>query len=64
MSTPLQDGSVLALFGECVNESDGLSGRALRKLPFQAFVGWLCGRTTSVSLKEFLMALKKTIQVR
>ena len=64
MNTHLPDGSVLALLGECVHESEGLSGRALRKLPFQAFVEWLCGRTTSVSLKEYLMALKKTIQVR
>ena len=64
MNMSRQDGSILALLGECVSESEGLSGRALRKLPFQAFMEWLCGRMTSVSLREYLMALKKTIQVR
>ncbi|KAK8807691.1 hypothetical protein JH06_4085 [Blastocystis sp. subtype 4] len=52
---------VFSLFRECVYESDGLSGRCLRKLPFQAYAMWLCGST--VSLKEYLNALKRSVIV-
>lgn len=57
----VQDESLCALFHDCIVESEGLSGRALRKLPFQAYALWLCGRR--VVLREYLLALKRTIQV-
>lgn len=50
-----------AILHDCVLESEGLSGRALRKLPFQAYARWLCGRT--VGLNEFLAAMKRSITV-
>lgn len=53
---------VMSLLRDCVCESDGLSGRCLRKLPFQAYAMWLCGCV--VSLKEYLDALKRSILVR
>lgn len=53
--------SVPGLLRDCVLESEGLSGRALRKLPFQAYARWLCGRT--VGLGEFLAAMKRSITV-
>lgn len=53
--------SAPGLLRECVVASEGLSGRALRKLPFQAYARWLCGRT--VGLEEFLAAMKRSIMV-
>ena len=53
--------SIPGLLRDCVLESDGMSGRALRKLPFQAYARWLCGR--SVGLDEFLVAMKRSITV-
>ena len=53
------ENAVCSLLLEIIAESDGLSGRALRKLPFQAYSQWLCGRT--VSLFEFLSALKNAV---
>lgn len=53
--------SMPGLLRDCVLESEGLSGRALRKLPFQAYARWLCGRT--VGLNEFLAAMKRSITV-
>ena len=52
---------VLSLLRECVCESEGLSGRCLRKLPFQAYAMWLCG--CPVSVKEYLNALKRSVIV-
>ena len=53
--------SMPGLLRDCVLESEGLSGRALWKLPFQAYARWLCGRT--VGLNEFLAAMKRSITV-
>ena len=53
--------STPGLLRDCVLASEGLSGRALRKLPFQAYARWLCGRT--VGLNEFLAAMKRSILV-
>lgn len=49
------------LMMDVVKESDGLSGRSLRKLPFTAYSQWCCGR--QVTTMEYLQALRKAIRV-
>lgn len=49
------------LIMDIVKESDGLSGRSLRKLPFTAYSQWCCGR--QVATVEYLRALLKVIIV-
>ncbi|KAK8819466.1 hypothetical protein WA556_002456, partial [Blastocystis sp. ATCC 50177/Nand II] len=44
---------------EVVKETEGLSGRALRKLPFQAYSQYLCGQF--ILLRDYLVALKKAV---
>lgn len=45
---------------QCANESQGLSGRSLRRLPLQAHAQFLGGRTTA-SMEDYVGALGKTI---
>ncbi|KAK8815223.1 hypothetical protein WA158_003435 [Blastocystis sp. Blastoise] len=48
---------------EIAELADGLSGRSLRKIPFQAHACYLAS-SRSISLDDFLVALKKTIEAQ
>ena len=44
-----------------VKESEGFSGRTLRKLPFTTYSKWCCGR--EVTCNEFIYYMKRCIEV-